>query len=251
MTSGSASPLLATRSGLPRTGRAQSPAAGAHGQSAAPRCRRDTRTPGTAWGCQHGPWGRMDPPAPPVTVGGGGRQQAGAGAARRGVPALARRRGRSLKGLKDARGRAARRRMLTPMGLTVASAAPSITRRREPSLPRPPRPLSGLPPGRQAPRSVHRQGVPCPSVPPPPCSPRCRRAERTNTGPVPGPGGAAGKMVKPPPPSLGPAAGGMEQGEDRSRSPRGSTRLERPGLGGRQRDRGARLCPTAFPHVAT
>lgn len=168
MTSGSASPLLATRSGLPRTGRAQSPAAGAHGQSAAPRCRRDTRTPGTAWGCQHGPWGRMDPPAPPVTVGGGGRQQAGAGAARRGVPALARRRGRSLKGLKDARGRAARRRMLTPMGLTVASAAPSITRRREPSLPRPPRPLSGLPPGRQAPRSVHRQGVPCPSVPPPP-----------------------------------------------------------------------------------
>lgn len=114
MTPGSASPLLATRLGVPRTGRAQGPATGAHGESAAPRCRRDTQTPGTPRGCQHDPLGRVDLPGPPGL--GGGRGEAGAGAARRGGPALSRRRGRSLKGLKDVWGRAARRRMLTPMG---------------------------------------------------------------------------------------------------------------------------------------
>lgn len=163
--------------------------------------------------------------------GGVGRQEAAEGAARRGVPALARRRGWSLKRLQDVCGQAVRRRMLPPMGLTVAREAP-INNAAPGSLPfpAPPNPAWAAP-GVSGPSLGAQTGVRSPR-----CSPACRRAQGANTDPVPESEAAAGKMPKPlassPPPEVWGTVGGQE------RNPRGS-------------DRGTRLCPTALAHVAT
>lgn len=158
-------------------------------ENAVPYCKRDTEIPGQADGASMAHGGRYNLPDPSGRVGGGHQEEEEAGEARRGVPALALR-GRRLKRLKDVWGRAVKRLVLTPMGLT---AGPLITRRRELSLPRLPRPLSRLPPGCLPPRSVHkRKGIRSPR-----CSPRCHRAGRANRDPGPGPGGAGGRMLQP------------------------------------------------------
>lgn len=110
------------RRGPPRVG------AGAHRGNADRRCRRPEGHPGRRW---HGPRGRTVPGDGDRVraddgAGRAARKKRRHGATRRRVPARARRRRRSLKRLKDGWGCAAPRRMLTPMGLTVASAAPSI-----------------------------------------------------------------------------------------------------------------------------
>lgn len=160
----------------------------AHVDSTAPRCRRDTETPWVPQGCQPSPSGWTDPQDPAGQR--GAWQGVGTGVVRRGFPALARRRDRSWRKLKGVRGRAARRRMLTAVGLNAASATPPISRRREFSVSKQHRPRPGCPRVPQGARLLARaqEGVRCPQRPP-----ECRRAEEADTGLAPGPK-AAGRV---------------------------------------------------------
>lgn len=121
----------------------------------------------------------MDPPGPPGQR--GAWQEVGTGVVGPGVPALARRRDRSLRRLKGVRPRAPWRRMLTAVGLNAASTAPPLSRRREPS--KRPRPCPGCPRVPQGACLLARAQERGPVSPAPPRVPQRRESKY---GPCPG-----------------------------------------------------------------
>lgn len=149
----------------------------------------------------------MDPPGLPGKRGG---LSAGAGdrSGPTGRPRFISEMRPKLKKAEGCLGRAARRRMLTPMRLTVASADPSITRRREPSLPRPPRLLPGLPGPLLGART---RGPVLPVLS------RVPQSRETKHGPFPG-AGDRGRESANPLSGFGPTAGVLRPGAESSLS---------------------------------